>query len=201
MERFLQQLVDGIASGAVYASLAVALVLIFRSTGIVNFAQGEMAMFSTYVAWQLTRWGLPVWGAVVLTLAFSFAGGLILERVVIRPVERASPLTVVIVTLGLLAVFNSLAGWIWSFVVRSFPSPFSESVFVLGGVRLSTQSVGTVLTLGTVIGLLYLLIQKTRLGLAMRAVASNYESARLVGIRAFPVIDSRVSHAAAPAAG
>src|ERR671925_484919 len=96
-----QQIVIGLASGGVWATLAVALVLIYRSTGVVNFAQGEMAMFSTFIAWSLVHHGLSYWAAFFLTIAISFAGGVAVERVVIKPVERAPVLTVVIVTLGL----------------------------------------------------------------------------------------------------
>ena len=120
-----QQIVIGLSSGGVWATLAVALVLIYRSTGVVNFAQGEMAMFSTFIAWSLVHHGLSYWGAFFLTVALSFVGGVAVERVVIRPVERAPVLTVVIVTLGLFFLVNGAARWIWSPEVRSLPNAFS----------------------------------------------------------------------------
>ena len=183
MERFLQQLVDGLGSGAIYASLALALVLIFRSTGIVNFAQGEMAMFSTYIAWQFHEWGVPIWGAIAITLMVSFIGGGLVYQVAIRPVENASPLTLVIVTLGLLVVFNAAAGWIWTFLIKDFPSTFPNGGVNLAGARFGYHALGTLGVLVVVVIALAFLFQKTKIGLAMRAAASNAESSRLVGIR------------------
>jgi branched-chain amino acid transport system permease protein len=183
MSLFFQQLIDGIATGAIYASLALALVLIFRSTNIVNFAQGEMAMFATFIAWQLDSWGLGLWPAIIITLLVSFIGGMLIERVVIRPVENASVLTVVIVTLGLLLIFNQGAGWIWSFLVKDFPSPFPTNILSVGDVRVSVQSLGIMGVLAVTVLLLAGLFQYTKVGLAMRAAAANPESSRLVGIR------------------
>jgi branched-chain amino acid transport system permease protein len=179
---FFQQLVGGIATGAIYASLALALVLIYRSTHIVNFAQGEMAMFSTFVAWQFHQWGLPVWVAIFGALAISFVGGLAIERVVIRPVEGASVLSVVIVTLGLLLIFNQAASWIWTSVIKRFPDPFPSGAAFLGDVRISYGNLGIVVVLLITVTMLYLLFQHTTIGLAMRAAAANPESSRLVGI-------------------
>lgn len=183
MSLFIQQVIGGIATGAIYSSLALAIVLIHRSTGVVNFAQGEMAMFSTFVAWQFTQLGLPIWGAIVAAILLSMVGGMIIERAVLRPVEGSSVLTVVIVTVGLLLVFNQGAGWIWGFLVKSFPDPFPSSVWRLADVRLTTQTLGILAVLLASMGLLYLLFRYTRVGLAMRAVATNSESAQLVGIR------------------
>src|SRR6476660_6829246 len=99
MALFFTQLLNGIQNGAVYASLAIALVLIFRTTGVLNFAQGEMALFSTYIVWELTTTGMPVWLAILLTMVISFVGGALIERVVVRPFEQSSPLVIVIVTI------------------------------------------------------------------------------------------------------
>lgn len=183
MALFVQQVLGGIATGAIYASLALAIVLIHRSTGIVNFSQGEMAMFSTFVAWQLTALGVPIWGAIPIAVALSLAGGMLIERVVVRPVEGSSVLTVVIVTIGLLLIFNQGAGWIWGFLVKDFPNPFPTQVWVLGEVRLTAHTIGILGVLLATMGVLYLLFRYTKAGLAMRAVATNPESARLVGIR------------------
>ncbi|MDX1658714.1 MAG: branched-chain amino acid ABC transporter permease [Nitriliruptorales bacterium] len=183
MELFFQQLINGLATGAIYASLAVALVLIYRSTDIVNFAQGEMAMFSAYIAWALTQAGWGFWPAVIVTLIVSFIGGLAVERVVIRPVEGQNELTIVIVTIGLFIFFNALAGWIWTFQVRGFPSPFPQQNVDLGPVSAGIPSLGIVAVVAAVVGLLFLLFQRTKLGLTMRAAAENPESSRLVGIR------------------
>jgi branched-chain amino acid transport system permease protein len=183
MERFLQVVVDGIADGSIYGTLALALVLIFRSTGIVNFAQGEMAMFATFVAWGLHDAGRPLWLALLGAFAVAFVGGMAIERLLIRPVEGAGPLPMVIVTLGLFVLVNAAAGWIWGFTNRGFPSIFPSGVVRLGGVELSIESLGVIAVLLAVVGLLGLLFQRTRLGLAMRAAALNPDSSRLVGIR------------------
>lgn len=183
MSLFIQQVIVGVSTGAIYASLALALVLIHRSTGVINIAQGEMAMFATYVAWQFTAWGWPVWGAILAAVALSLLGGMLLERVIIRPVEGASELTVLIVTLGLFLVFNQTAGWAWGFLVKDFPSPFPATAWQAGDVRLSAATLGILGVLLASMALLYLLFQYTKVGLAMRAVATNAESARLVGIR------------------
>ncbi|GAA1588909.1 branched-chain amino acid ABC transporter permease [Actinomadura kijaniata] len=183
MAGFLQQVVEGLGAGAIYASLALALVLIYRFTGIVNFAQGELAMFATYIAWQFTHAGVPFWLALVLTLAVAFAGGMLIERVVIRPVEGAPELTVVIVTVGLFILVNAAAGWIWSFLIKDFPNPFPRGALEAGGVGVAYSTLGVMGVVAAVMGLLYLLFRHTKIGLGMRAVASGPESARLVGIR------------------
>ncbi|GGK96059.1 branched-chain amino acid ABC transporter permease [Planomonospora parontospora subsp. parontospora] len=183
MAGFLQQVIEGLGAGAIYASLALALVLIHRFTGIVNFAQGELAMFSTYVAWQFTAAGLPFWAALPLTLAVSFAGGMLIERVVIRPVEGAPELTVVIVTVGLFIFVNAAAGWIWSFLIKDFPNPFPVGAVEAGGLTVSHSTLGVLAVVGAVMGLLYLLFRHTKVGLGMRAVAADPVSARLVGVR------------------
>jgi len=182
MERFIQLVVDGVAIGSIYAALALALVLIFRSTGIVNFAQGEMAMFSTFVAWGLVQGGVPLGLALLAALAASFAGGMAIERVIIRPVEGEEPLTILIVTLGLFILVNSGAGWIWGFENRAFPQALPKGSADLAGVRLSYESLGIVAVMLAVVGLLFLLFERTKLGLAMRAAAANPASSRLVGI-------------------
>src|SRR6266542_2001823 len=147
MGRLLQVVVDGIADGSIYATLALALVLIFRSTGIVNFAQGEMAMFSTFIAWGLQHGGQPLWLALVGAFAISFVGGMAIERILIRPVEGGRPLTLVIVTLGLFVLVNSAAGWIWGFANRGFPRIFPSGTARLGGVALSLESLGIIAVL------------------------------------------------------
>jgi branched-chain amino acid transport system permease protein len=183
MEQLVQVTVDGIATGSIYGALALALVLIFRSTGVVNFAQGEMAMFSTFIAWGLHAGGVPIGLAVLTTLALSFVAGMVVERVVIRHFEGGDVLTLVIVTLGLFILLNSLAGWIWGFGNRSLPSLFSDDSVTVGDVTLSVESLGIVAVLIAVVGLLYLLFQHTKVGLAMRAAALNPAASELVGIR------------------
>jgi branched-chain amino acid transport system permease protein len=178
-----QQIVIGLASGGVWATLAVALVLIYRSTGVINFAQGEMAMFSTFIAWSLVHHGLSYWGAFFLTVAISFAGGVAVERAVIRPVERAPVLTVVIVTLGLFFVVNGAARWIWSPETRSLPNAFSTRPIDVAGVAFSIQDLGTIAVSLGAVALLWVFFRFTKLGLASRATALNPEATRLVGVR------------------
>jgi branched-chain amino acid transport system permease protein len=181
--QFWQQVVDGLATGGIYASLALAIVLIYRSTRVVNFAQGELATFSTFIAWQLMEWGLPYWGAFFLTLGLSFVGGVAIERTLIRPIERTSVLTIVMVTLGGLIALNGLTGWIWGSDTKTFPSAFSTRPIMIGGVAFSIQEFGVIgVTLGAV-GLIYLLFQFTKVGLGLRAAAVAPEASRLLGVR------------------
>jgi len=178
-----QQVVAGLSSGGTYATLAVALVLIYRATGVVNFAQGELAMFSTFVAWTLTQHGFTYWSAFVVTVLASFMGGIALERVVIRPVERAPVLTVAIVTIGLFFVVNGAAFWIWSPEVKSMPNAFSTRPIRIAGVAFSISDLGIIAVSLLAVLLLWLFFRFTKLGLAMRAAALNPESSRLTGIR------------------
>jgi branched-chain amino acid transport system permease protein len=178
-----QQIVSGLATGSIFASMALALVLIYRAMGIINFAQGEMAMFTTYIAWQLVTLGLPIWAAFGITIVIAFVGGVALERIVIRPVERAPELTLVIVTLGLFITFNGLAGWFWGYIVKSFPTPFPTSPIQIGGLDFSAQDVGIIVVSLITLGVITLFFQNTKLGLAMRAAALYPEQSRVLGIR------------------
>jgi len=180
MHHLLQQIFSGLAAGAVYASLALALVMIYRATDLVNFAQGEMAMFSTYIAWMLVNAEVPFWAAFALTLVASFVGGMIIERVVIRPVENAPVLAAVVVTIGLLLIFNALAGWLFTYTLQEFPSPFPDRT--LFGALMTTRDLGVIgVTLAMLVAL-FVFFRFTATGLAMRAAAQNPESARLCGI-------------------
>jgi branched-chain amino acid transport system permease protein len=180
---FFQQITSGLASGAIYASLALALVLIYRATDVVNFAQGEMATFTTYIAWTLMDHGLSYWPSFALTLFLAFAGGAAIERVVIRPVEQRAEIAIVIVTIGLLIGINGLTGWIWGADVKAFDSPFPNGTIDIGGVTISEQDIGTFcVCLGTVL-VLWLFFRFTTLGLAMRASAVNPGASRLLGVR------------------
>jgi branched-chain amino acid transport system permease protein len=182
MEQFLQQLASGLANGAIYACVALALVMIYVSTDHLNFAQGEMAMFSTYIAWQLMAWGLDYWVAFILTVLISFVLGVLIERVVLRPLHNAPVLSVVVVFIGLLAICNSMAGAIWSYLIKEFPSPFPKSEFGIAGV-IGPHQLGVVLVTLIVLTCLFVFFRFTPLGLAMRAAAQNPQMARLVGVR------------------
>lgn len=181
MALVLQQIVNGLATGAIYAVIALALVMNFNSTNHINFAQGEMAMFSTYVAWTLISVGLPYWLAFMLTVAVSFLGGVLLERFVLQPFRDAPLLSVVVVFIALFLAFNALAGWIWGFVLKDFPSPVSQ--YSTGTQLLGAHQLFVGVVTGAMLSLLYLFFRFTPLGLTMRAVAHNPTSARLVGIR------------------
>ena len=182
METFLAQFLSGLATGGIYASLALALVMIHQATRLVNFAQGELAMFSTYIAWSLIQAGLPYWIAFLATLAISFAAGVAIDRIVLRPVRAASALPMVVVFIGLLVILNSVAGWIYTYTVRPFPSPFpSEPLF--GQHYISSHDLGAIGVTLAMLAAIYAFFRFTPLGLAMRAAAQNPESARLVGIR------------------
>ena len=181
---FLQQIVSGLASGGVYALLALALVIIHRSTGVINFAQGEMATLSSYIAWALiVEHGWRYWPAFVATLALSFAGGVAIHRVVIRPVERGNVLRIVIVTIGLLVAVNGFVIWKWGGEPKQLQSPFGTNTYDIGGVIVSAQDVGTIAVALGIVVLLWALFQYTKVGLALRAAAVNPEEARLVGVR------------------
>jgi len=183
MDIFVQQVVSGLATGGIYASLALALVMIYQATDVVNFAQGELAMFATYICWSLINAGLKYWVAFLATLAIAFVGGVIIERVVIRPVENAPILSIVMVTLGLLVICNSIAGWIWTYVQKPFPSPFPENPLKLGNIVFGAHDLGEIQVTLLVLLCIYLFFRFTPLGLAMRAAAHNPVSSRLVGIR------------------
>ena len=183
MESLIQQIVAGLASGGIYASVALALVMIYQSTEHLNFAQGEMAMFSTYICWSLLNAGMPYWVAFSITLAVSFLGGIIIQWVILRPVMRAPVLSMVIVFIGLLVIFNSMAGWIYSYLIKPFPSPFPSEPLRIGGIVFGAHSLGAIGVTLAVLGLLYVFFAHTPLGLAMRAAAQNPVSSRLVGIR------------------
>jgi branched-chain amino acid transport system permease protein len=181
MEAFLHQVLAGLATGGIYASLALALVMIYQATHLVNFAQGEMAMFATYFAWSLINAGMPYWPAFLLTVVFAFLLGVVIERVIIRPVENAPVLAVVVVFIALLVILNSVTGWIFSYTIKTFPSPFpAEPIF---GDYITSHGGGAIGVTLVVLLLLYLFFRYTPLGLALRAAAQNPDSARLVGIR------------------
>jgi branched-chain amino acid transport system permease protein len=181
---FMQQIVSGLASGGIYALLALALVIIHRSTGVINFAQGEMATLSTYIAWTLTfNHGWSYWPAFVATLALSFVGGVGIHRIVIRPVERGSVLRIVIVTIGLFVAINGFIVWEWGGEPQQLQGPFGTEIYDIGGVIVSASDIGTIVVALGIVLLLWALFQFTKVGLALRAAAVNPEEARLVGVR------------------
>jgi len=182
VEGLLHQIMSGIATGGIYASVALALVMIYQATHHVNFAQGEMATFSTYIALTLINFGLPYWVAFVATVVISFVMGLMIERILMRPMMNAPVLASVGVFIGLLLIFNAVSGWIFDYTIKTFPSPFPSSQPLFGGYASGHEVGSTAVTL-VVLLLVWLFFRFTSLGLAMRAAAYNPVSARLVGVR------------------
>ena len=181
MEGVLHQIVSGIATGGIYASIALALVMIFLATHHINFAQGEMAMFSTYIALTLIQLGVPYWGAFLLTLMFSFVMGVVLQRILLEPLANAPVLASVGAFLGLLLIFNNIAGWLFSYTLKPFPSPFGAGDPMLGGMFSRHELGSTVVTMAVLLSV-WAFFRFTRLGLAMRGAAYNPVSSRLVGV-------------------
>jgi branched-chain amino acid transport system permease protein len=184
MQLFIEQVLNGIGNGVVYGSVALALVLIFRTTGVLNFAQGEMALFSTYISRKLTTLGLPVVAAIAISMAISFVAGAAIERTLIRPMEGRSALNVVIITLGLFLGLNSLVQLLFGTDPQQMPSPFPEGSISLGDTVIQKETIGLILVLLAECLFLWFLLNRTTLGLKLRAVAANPDSARLHGIRA-----------------
>src|SRR3954452_7583655 len=182
--QFFQTVVFGLAIGAVYASLALAIVLIYRTPHVVNFAQGEMATFTTYIAWTLTaNHGWSFWPAFFATIVIAFVLGAATERVIIRPFERGDPLTLILVTIALFVIFNGLVQWIWGPEQKAFLGAFSPKPFTIGGVAISHQDVGVIAVTLATVAVLWLFFRFTKMGLAMRAAAIAPVASRLMGVR------------------
>jgi branched-chain amino acid transport system permease protein len=185
-ELFLQRIVDGISRGSVYALLALALVVVYRGSGQLNFAQGEMGTFCAFVASTLTLSGWPVWVSILASMIVGFLIGAGIERIVIRPLERRNPSGVLVASIGMFLVISSLTVAIWGVDARGLPAVFpneSDDFFRLFGAAVRWERVGIFLVLIGLLFLLWVLFNKTKAGLGMRAVANNQESSRLVGIR------------------
>jgi branched-chain amino acid transport system permease protein len=180
---FAQQTVAGLAQGAIFGSLALALVLIYRATEVINFAQGEMAMATTYACYQLIQWGVSYWIAFFLTLVFGFVFGVFTYGVFIRPVQHRSVIAIVIVTLGLFILIDGVVAWIWGADIKFMASPFGNKVFRSGGVAVSAQDIGVFAVSIISMVALWALFQFTKVGLAMRAAALRPAAASLVGVR------------------
>ncbi len=184
MTEFFQYVVVGLANGGIYATLALALVLIHRATGIVNFAQGEMGMFCTFIAWALiTHHGIPYWWAFAITLAIAFLGGAATFKLIIQPLSRRGELTVVMATIALLIILNGLAGWIWSPEIKFLDNPFPLKVVDVGGVVMNVQDLGVIGVSLICVAIVFIFFRFTRLGLQMRAAAVGPATSRLLGIR------------------
>jgi branched-chain amino acid transport system permease protein len=201
MERFLQYFFDGMSIGSIYALLALGLVIVYRGSGHLNFAQGEMAMMSAFLAWWYNDLGLSPWVAVFVAAATAFVVGVLIEKVIIRPISKRSPFAVVVATIGLFLLLNALPPFIWKVTVpEAFPALFPndpDDFIRIGGATWRTESIGVLVVLLITAGFLYVLFQRTKFGLAMRAVASNPESSPLVGVKTGHVLGASWGLAAA----
>jgi branched-chain amino acid transport system permease protein len=182
VEKFVQLTVDGLSTGSVYAAIALAIVLVHQATGLINFAQGGLAVLSAYAAWVLTSHGVPLVLAIALSVLLSFVLGAVVERYLMRRFERGDPDTAVVVTIGLLTLVTGIAGWLWTYNNQQFPSLFPLDTVSLLGVSISVRSIGTTAVIIVVMLLLQGLFVGTKLGLALRAVAINPQSAALSGL-------------------
>jgi branched-chain amino acid transport system permease protein len=185
VQQFLNVTLTGLTQGMIYAAFALALVLIWRSTRIVNFAQGSMAAATAFIALALIQAGWSYWVALVVALASGFVLGAVIERVIIRPVEGGPELNAVIVTLGLFVAIQALIAIVFGSSFQSFPTPFGVRGFTVGDTTIpvtptSLYVIGSVLV---TMGLLVVLFRFTRIGLAMRASAFGQEVARLLGVK------------------
>jgi len=182
MDGLAHQIVAGIATGGIYAAVALAIVMIYQATHHVNFAQGEMATLSTFIAWSMINAGVPYWVAFFATVVVSFAIGVAIERLLMRPVQNAPELTHVGVFIGLLLIIGNATGWIFGYTTKSFPTPFQSDRPLAGGLISAHELGSTAVTLAVLL-LVWAFFRFTKLGLAMRAAAYNPRSARLVGVR------------------
>lgn len=182
MGTFIQLVVDGLAMGSIYGAIALAIVLVNQSTGMINFAQGGMAVLSAYFAYALLGMGLPLILAILVAVAISFVLGALIERLLMRRFESGDPDTAVVVTIGLLTLITGIAGMVWSYNNLQFPSLFPPDSFSVLGAAVSWRSLGTFLTIAAIMVLLQLMFQKTKVGLALRAVADNPKSSAFSGL-------------------
>ena len=182
MGTFVQLVVDGLSAGSVYAAIALAIVLVHSATGLINFAQGGMAVLSVYIAWWLTTRSVPLIVALLVSVVFSVVFGALVERYLMRRFERGDPDTAVVVTIGLLTLITGVAGWLWTYNNQQFPSLFSLDTVSFLGVSVSQRSLGTTAVIVVVMVGLQALFIGTKLGLALRAVADNPESAAFSGL-------------------
>jgi len=182
MQSFLQLVASGIATGVIFGSLGLAFVLVFQATRTLNLAQGEIAALGTFGAWTLLQLGLPYWAVFVIMTGASFVGGFVIHRLLVRPLDGKSHFSVIVVTLALLIGINGFNLFVWGGDINQFPTPFGQRPVNLGGVIVNSHDLGTIAVLALVLVLLYLLIERTNIGLVLRATAQNRVSAELIGI-------------------
>ncbi len=187
-------IINGLKDGAVYAAVALALVIIFKATTLINFATGELAMLGAFFAYVLNvEQGWWLFLSILVAMVVSGGIGMLIERALVRPFDPTDHLPVVLITLGLFLIINAVAGDIWNYQVRQVNNPFGtfpswvpnvggEAFVEVAGARLQYQTIGIWISLAVALVLLALVLNKTKLGLSFRAVSSNTESARLVGV-------------------
>ncbi|MFN0090928.1 MAG: branched-chain amino acid ABC transporter permease [Acidimicrobiales bacterium] len=184
---FLQRVFDGLDNGVIYAAIALSLVIIFKATTLINFAQGELATLGTFMAYVFAvEQGLPVFLGIAVAMVLSAGAGALIERTLIRPFDPRNHLPIVIITLGLFQIINAVAGKIWAYDPYRFPAPFPSKqgdLVQIGQAQLKYTTIGRAATIAAVLVVLFLLLNKTKIGLAFRAVSSNLESSELVGIK------------------
>jgi branched-chain amino acid transport system permease protein len=187
VEDFLQYVLDGLSIGSVYALIALGLVVVYRGTGHINFAQGEMALFSTLVTWWLHDQGLPLLLAIAVSAVLAFVGGALIEVALMRPAERRSPFAPVVIAIGLFQALNSLSGLLFPRAGQGLPFPSlfpndpDDFVSILGA-SWRKERIGVFVVVLVITALLFALFQRTKIGLAMRTVANNPASSKLVGV-------------------
>jgi branched-chain amino acid transport system permease protein len=181
LDQFLAQLFSGLATGSIYACLSLAVVISYRSTRLVNFAQGEMATASAYIAWWLISLDLPYGPSICLALLTSFAVGYGLEAFLIRPIRTKPPLIVVTVSVAIFVIFNSTSGWIFGYTTKTFPSPFPDTP-IFHRQLVSTHELCTITVVVLMMAIVFAFFRYTHLGLAMRAAADNPTSSELSGV-------------------
>jgi len=175
------QIASGIAMGGLYGLVAMSIVFTYRSTYVLNFAQGEMAMLGTYIYWTISQF-IPIWFAIFLTLILSFFMGTLLERLLLRRLDKNNPSSSLVLTIGLLMVINSTVQWWYGPIQKSVPSPFGSGVIRLASYNFSLHAIGTILMVLLAVAILIILFKFTQLGLALRATAENWRAAQLMGI-------------------
>lgn len=191
MSLFIERFINGLADGSIYALLALALVVVFRSTGQLNFAQGEIGTMGAFFVSTLTLGGMPVWAAIGCAMVLGFAVSAGVERIVVRPIEHRNPSAVIVALIGVFLAVNQLVAMIWGVDARSLPSVFpddADDFVTIFGAPVRIARLGLIGVLVVVLFLLWLMFNKTKIGLAMRAVANNQESSNLVGIRVGTVL-------------
>ena len=184
MNFFFDLMIGGLAIGACYSLIALAMVIIYKTSEVPNFAQGEMAMLATFVAFtMMANYGVGFWIGMIITLIFAFCLGALLELCFLRPADNPGVLGSIVITLGAEMILYGLAGWKWGANQNPFPVPFSEySGITIGGVIITEINLWTMVVSVLVMLVLFIFFRFTKLGTAMKAVQQNSFAAKAMGI-------------------